>query len=98
VTAAAIRRVVALGETDSGGAWRPAPVPRIKLFLDAAFAATPTIAGPQLVRPLDEKLLIGLLIQDRASLTVPNRPPDQEGLGPRPMITSHMVQARSSLS
>ena len=39
VMAAAIRRVAAPGEEDSGGAWLPAPVQRIKLFLDPAFAA-----------------------------------------------------------
>jgi hypothetical protein len=65
--AAAIRRVAALGEEDSGGAWLPAPVQRIKLFLDPAFAAklrdTMTTAGPQLVWSLDEKSLIGLLFK-----------------------------------
>jgi hypothetical protein len=60
-------------------------VQRIKLFLDPAFAAklrdTMSTAGPQLVWSLDEKSLIGLLLQARASLTVPSRPPDQEGWG-----------------
>jgi hypothetical protein len=65
--AAATRRIAALGGEDSGGAWLPAAVQRIKLFLDPAFAAklrdTMTTAGPQLVRPLDGKSLIGLLFK-----------------------------------